>query len=54
MDVLRIEVKRVAPQNAPTIHVRTRRSSGLKRWLLGIATRVFRDLFPRGAVLTLE
>jgi len=54
MDVRRIEVKRIAPRNEPTIHVRTRRSPALYWWLAGMAHRVVRDLLPRRAVLTLE
>jgi hypothetical protein len=53
MHVQRIEVKRIPPQNVPTIHVRTRRP-GLHWRLVGMAYRAIRDLLPRCAVLTLE
>lgn len=53
MDVQRIEVKRIAPQNVPTIHVRTRRP-GLHWRLAGMAYRAIRDLLPRRALLPLK
>lgn len=54
MDIQRIEVKRIPPQNVPTIHVRTRRASGLHWGLVGMAYRAIRDLLPRRPVLTLD
>jgi hypothetical protein len=60
MDAKRIEVKRILSQNAPTIQVRTRRNSTLRRVadyslrLSETTLHAIKNRFPKRAYLTLD